>query len=143
MTPVQRDEQLVHRHLAALDGALAQVRRHAGRPLAVLSADLDERWAVERGLQVCAQNCIDIATHLATSAGHSLTDYASAIDALVPLGILDPAFAARFRAVAGFRNLLVHGYLDVDLARLHLLLNERLEDFAQFATRIRGSLNDA
>ena len=141
MTPVQRDEQLIRRHLAALDGALAQVRRHAGRPLALLSTDLDERWAVERGLQVCAQNCIDIATHLATSAGHNLTDYASAIDALVPMGILDPDFGARFRAVAGFRNLLVHGYLEVDLSRLHRLLNERLEDFVQFAAQVRGGLN--
>lgn len=122
------------------DGALAQVRRHAGRPLAILSTDLDEQWAVERGLQVCAQNCIDIATHLAASAGRNPTDYASAIDALVPMGILDPAFTARFRAVAGFRNLLVHGYLEVDLSRLHQLLNERLEDFAEFAARVQDSL---
>ena len=142
MTPLQKDEQLVRRHLSALDGALAQVRRHAGRPLALLSTDLDEQWAVERGLQVCAQNCIDIATHLAAGAGHNPTDYASAIDALVPMGILDPAFATRFRAVAGFRNLLVHGYLEVDLARLHHLLNERLEDFAEFAARVRNTLSE-
>jgi len=80
MTPARRDEQLVRRHLEALDGALAQLRRHAGHPLALLRTSLDEQWAVERGLQVCAQNCIDIATHLAASAGHSPTDYASAID---------------------------------------------------------------
>jgi hypothetical protein len=51
MTPVRRDEQLVRRHLEALDGALAQLRRHAGHPLALLNASLDEQWAVERGLQ--------------------------------------------------------------------------------------------
>jgi uncharacterized protein YutE (UPF0331/DUF86 family) len=142
MTPVERDHQLVRRHLAALDGALAQLRHHAGRPVALLTADLDERWAVERGLLVCAQNCIDMATHLAASAGHSPTDYSSAIDALVPQGILDPAFAARFRGVAGFRNLLVHGYLEVDLSRLHQLLNERLDDFVEFAARIRAALGE-
>jgi uncharacterized protein YutE (UPF0331/DUF86 family) len=142
MTPVQRDEHLVRRHLAALDGALVQLRRHAGRPLAMLKTDLDEQWAIERGLQICAQNCIDIATHLAASAGHNLTDYTSAIDALVPMKILDPAFATRFRVMAGLRNLLVHGYLEVDLSRLHQLVNERLGDFEEFAARIRGSLDE-
>ena len=142
MTPVQKDDQLVRRHLATLDSALVQLRRHTGRPLASLSTNLDEQWAVEHGLQVCAQNCIDIATHLAASAGHNPTDYSSAIDALVPMGILDPAFAARFRTVAGFRNLLVHGYLEVDLSRLHQILNERLEDFVEFAVRVRGSLHE-
>ncbi len=111
-----------------------------GQPLALLVANLDERWAVERGLLVCAQNCIDISTHLAASAGHDLRDYSSAIDSLVPMGILEPEFAARFRAVAGFRNLLVHGYLELDLSRVHRLLNDRLDDFALFADRIRRAL---
>jgi len=143
MTPVERDLQLIRRHLAALDGALTQLRRHTGRPLALLSSDLDERWAVERGLQVCAQNCIDLATHLTASAGQSPNDYGSAIDALVPLGVLDPAFASRFRAVAGFRNVLVHAYLEIDLARMHQLLNQRLDDFAKFAAEIRRALGES
>ena len=78
MTPVQRDLQLVRRHLAALDVALAQLRRHTGGPISLLTASLDERWAVERGLLVCAQNCIDVATHRAASAGQSPTDYSAA-----------------------------------------------------------------
>ncbi len=140
MTPIEKDTDLVCRHLGALDGALAQLRRHLGRPLELLSTDIDERWAVERGLQICAQNCIDIATHISASAGNSPHDYGSAIDALVPMGVLDPAFAARFRAVAGFRNLLVHGYLEVDLARMHQILNQRFDDFIEFAAQIRRSL---
>jgi uncharacterized protein YutE (UPF0331/DUF86 family) len=35
--------------------------------------------------------------------------------------------------VAGFRNVIVHGYLEVDVGMVHRLLNERLEDFAEFA----------
>jgi uncharacterized protein YutE (UPF0331/DUF86 family) len=140
MTPGQTDTELVCRHLAALDGALVQLRRHAGKPIALLRADLDEQWAVERGMQVCAQNCVDIATHLAAKAGQNPTDYASALDALVPMGILNPVFAARFRSVAGFRNLLVHGYLEIDLVRLHQALNEHLEDFIEFAACIRSAV---
>jgi len=88
---------------------------------------------VERGLQLCTQNALDIATHLAASAGRDVPDYATAIDQLSDLGVLPAGFAARFRPVAGFRNVIVHGYLDVDLRIVHRLLNDRLDDFSEFA----------
>lgn len=69
-----------------------------------------------------------------------MPDYGAAVDQLAELDILPPAFAARFRAVAGFRNVLVHGYLEVDRAMMHRLLNERLDDFAEFARRVTEHL---
>lgn len=140
MSPGQVDRALVRRHLLALDTAVAQLRRHVGKPLALLVSDLDTVWAVERGLQLCAQNALDIATHLAASAGRDAPDYAAAIDALQELGVLPAEFTARFRHVAGFRNVLVHGYLEVDRARVHALLNERLDDFGEFAGHVERFL---
>jgi uncharacterized protein YutE (UPF0331/DUF86 family) len=139
MSPGQRDPALVRRHLLALDRALQNLRRHVGRPLSALSADLDERWIIERGLQICAQAALDVATHLAAAAGRDAPDYATAIDQLGDLGVLPESFAVSFRSIAGFRNILVHAYLDVDLARMHTLLNERLEDFAEFARHVQAS----
>ncbi len=140
MIPGQVDRAVVRRHLLAIDAALQRLRRHVGKPLAALGAEPDSAWAVERGLQLCAQNALDVATHLAAGAGRDVPDYAAAIDALQALGVLPAEFAARFRPVAGFRNVLVHGYLDVDLARLHAVLNERLEDFAEFARAVEAYL---
>ena len=140
MSPGQPDVSVVRRHLLALDAALVRLRRHAGRPLATLRDDPDTQWIVERGLQLCAQNVLDIATHLAASAGHDAPDYARALDVLGDLGVLPAEFAARFRGVAGFRNVLVHGYLDVDLTRVHSLLNEHLDDFAEFARHVDAFL---
>src|SRR5262245_12664743 len=143
MTPGQHDAAIVRRHLLALDEAVQQLRRHAGRPLSVLTGESGERWAVERGLQLCAQNALDIATHLAASAGRDAPDYASAIDVLGDLGVLPPDFAARFRGIAGFRNVLVHGYLGVDVARVHQLLNAGLDDFSTFARLVQRYLDRA
>ncbi len=140
MSPGQADAAVIRRHLLALDEAVQQLQHHAGRPLAMLSSDPDERWTVERGLQLCAQNALDIATHLAASAGRDAPDYASAIDVLADLGILPAEFALRFRGVAGFRNVLVHGYLAVNLARVHALLNSGLGDFVEFARLVEEYL---
>lgn len=139
MSPGQPDPALVRRHLAALDRAVQQLRRHAGKAPEALS-DVDEAWAIERGLQLCVQNCLDLATHVAAAAGRDVPDYATAIDRLVELGVLAAEFGRRFRAIAGFRNVLVHGYLEVDPGLLHRMLNERLGDFERFALSVEAHL---
>ncbi len=140
MTPGKLDPTVAQRHLLALDAALQVLRRHQGRTVGELASQREERWIVERGLQLCAQNALDVAAHLAASRGHDVADYASAIDRLAEMGILPPDFAAGFRAVAGFRNIVVHGYLDVDIELLHRLLNEHLDDFSVFAHYIGAYL---
>jgi len=142
MSPGELDAAVVRRHLLSIDRALQTLGKHRGRSVDLLRSDREECWVVERGLQLCTQNVLDVATHLAASAGRDVPDYATAIDQLADLGVLPGEFVKRFRAVAGFRNVIVHGYLDVDLEIVHRLLNERLDDFAEFARshRIAGPL---
>ncbi|MBI5709226.1 MAG: DUF86 domain-containing protein [Candidatus Eisenbacteria bacterium] len=132
MTPGRLDAAVVRRHLLAIDEALQTLRLHQGKPIETLASDREERWVVERGLQLCTQNALDVATHLAAGAGRDVPDYGTAIDRMGELGVLPREFVARFRPIAGFRNVIVHGYLDVDLGTVHRLLNERLDDFAEF-----------
>jgi len=141
MTPGRLDAAVVRRHLLALDEALQVLRHHQGRSVEDLVSNQEERWIVERGLQLCAQNALDVATHFAASTGRDVSDYAAAIDRLAEMGILPHDFAARFRGVAGFRNIVVHGYLDIDIALLHRLLNDHLDDFAAFARHIEEYLS--
>jgi len=142
MSPGRIDAAVVRRHLLAIDEAVQTLRRHRGKPAELLATDRAERWAVERGFQLCAQNALDIATHLAASAGRDVPDYATAIDRLGEMGVLPPEFLRRFRPIAGFRNVIVHGYLAVDPDIVHRLLNEQLEDFAEFAGYIQRHLAD-
>jgi uncharacterized protein YutE (UPF0331/DUF86 family) len=141
VSPGQVDSALVRRHLLALDAAVQALRRHAGRPAEALRSDTDETWIVERGLQLCAQNCLDVATHLVASAGIDVPDYASAIERMEQIGALPAEFVRGFRGIAGFRNILVHGYLAVDLDLVHRLLNERLDDFIEFARHVERYLS--
>jgi uncharacterized protein YutE (UPF0331/DUF86 family) len=136
MTPGRPDPAVIRRHLWAIDDALRQLRRHQHGSLDDLVTDRDRRWAVERGLQLCAQNALDVATHIAAASGRDVADYATALDVLADLTVLPREFAARFRGVAGFRNVLVHGYLDLDLAVAHRLLQTGLDDFVTFAEHV-------
>ena len=143
MSPGRADSPVVRRHLAALREALANLRRHSGASPEMLHADMDLRWTVEHGLQLCAQNAIDIATHLATAAGLDAPDYASAIDRLTGMNVLPAAFGARFRRIAGFRNVLVHDYVEVDLDVVARVLDENLDDFEVFACLVERHLDES
>jgi uncharacterized protein YutE (UPF0331/DUF86 family) len=142
MSPGQLDRHSLRRHLLALDRALTQLKGHAGQSVQALIDDGDQRWAVERGLQLCTQCVLDIATHVVASAGHDAPDYASAIDELGKLGVIPAELAQRLRPLAGFRNALVHGYLDIEAERLHQVLNCHLGEVCQFVHCIEQYLAD-
>ena len=142
MTRGDPDPEVIRRHLAALREALSNLRRHAGRSAPELRADADLRWIVERGLQLCIQNALDIATHLGAASGLDSPDYATAIDRLAEIGALSPEFASRLRPMAGFRNVLVHGYLQVDLDILERVLREKLQELDEFALQVEAYLAD-
>ncbi|MEO8277345.1 MAG: HepT-like ribonuclease domain-containing protein [Thermoanaerobaculia bacterium] len=54
----------------------------------------------------------------------------------VALATLPQVFAERFRGIAGFRNVLVHGYLEVDLRIVEEMLASRLDDYREFARHL-------
>lgn len=141
MSPGRADDVVLARHLEALDSALTRLRRFSSLTPEALRADLDVQWLVEHGLRLCCQNVLDIATHLTASAGAVAPDYRGAIDGLAQLSVLPADFAAGLRGLAGFRNVLVHGYLDVDLDIVHDVLSRRLDDFARFAVLVRKWLS--
>ena len=79
MSPGRPDPLVIRRHLLALQRAVANLERHCGATTQELAANPDLAWAVERGLQLCAQNAIDLATHIAVSSGRDVPDYAAAM----------------------------------------------------------------
>ena len=54
--------------------------------------------------------------------------------------MLPADFASRLRPMAGFRNVLVHGYLQVDLGILAHVLKEKPQELDEFADRVEDHL---
>ena len=143
MTQGRPDPEIVRRHLGAMTEAIQNLRRHAGRTADELRANADLRWTVERGLQLCVQNALDIATHVVAAAGLDAPDYSTAIERLGELGVLSADFATSIRPMAGFRNVLVHGYMQVDQVVVASVLKEKLADFEEFGRCVEAYLDRA
>jgi uncharacterized protein YutE (UPF0331/DUF86 family) len=128
-------KEVLDERIAFLRSTVARLREAAHRDL---SAEWDQ-WALERGLQIAAQALFDIGNHVLAGAFSARPkDYAEIAPELVRRGVIAKELATRLQGLAGFRNLLVHEYVELDPMRVRALLNTRLDDFADFADANRG-----
>jgi len=101
-----------------------------------------ERAATERFFQMAIESVIDICSMIISHEDLDRPDeYRKTITLLADAGILDEKFAENFSQIAGFRNILVHQYADVDLDILYQFLQNRLKDFDKFARQIASYLD--
>lgn len=107
-----------------------------------LRGGLRDAWAVERGLQLAAEISFDIGNHiLSAHFGISARDYEDILARLGEVGVLDAALHDRLKGLGGFRNVLVHGYLKIDAARVLEALRRAPADFGDFARAVRAWLD--
>ncbi|MCC4771760.1 DUF86 domain-containing protein [Methanosarcina sp. DH2] len=99
-----------------------------------LEFDYEKRSAIERNFQLAVESAIYLGEIIISEEGFERPqDYESVFLVLGRHSILPEAFAERFASAAGFRNMLVHRYEEVDPGVLEEFLTERLGDFEEFA----------
>ncbi len=93
---------------------------------------------IERNLEVTAQSVIDIANRIISIEGlEKPIDYYDAIMRLGEAGILPLKFAKKLAPIAGFRNILVHDYLDINWDEVYNNLHQ-LHDISKFIKQIKA-----
>lgn len=100
----------------------------------------DERVnaAAERHLQVAIQACIDIANHIVASLGieRPMKDTAEVFSSLEQEKFIPKRFVETMTKMTGYRNVLVHDYLEVDRHITYQNIQKRLPDLSKFAKYI-------
>lgn len=110
--------------------------------LEALRTDKVLRRFVERTLQVAAECCLDLGNHIISARGlREPSGNRDVIRVLEEEGVLDPALAAKMSAMAGFRNVIVHGYARVDVEIVHAIVTRDVEDLHAFGRAIRSWLD--
>lgn len=85
--------------------------------------------------------CIDAAQHVVADLGLAVpATNADSFRSLAGAGILEPDLAATMAGAVGFRNVLVHGYAEVDDTRVVDNL-DRLDDLSRFVTAMTALLD--
>jgi uncharacterized protein YutE (UPF0331/DUF86 family) len=128
------DEGVLRRRLDALLQYLELLRPFAAVSRDEFVRDPRQHDLAERYLHLAAECALDIANHVIADAGFEAPEtYRAAFEILERHGVIDSDLARRLQAWAGFRNILVHGYLDVDHGLSWDALTRDLGDLRQLA----------
>jgi uncharacterized protein YutE (UPF0331/DUF86 family) len=130
------DAEILRLRLRELDRRIVALREARDEGRERFLADPRLRAAVERHLQLALQSAIDAAAHVvAEDFPESPSTYREVFELLARHGVLDEGLASRLGRAAGLRNLLVHGYLELDPERIWASLGG-LEDLVALAERL-------
>jgi len=136
------DPELVAKKLAFIETCVAELRRLANPE--IIETDIREERFVEHTLQMAIQAAQDVASHIVSDErmGEPRTNR-ELFDLLARNGWLDEPEAALLGNMVGFRNILVHGYGDVDLSIVRDVLENHLDELLQFAAVVRAKLPES
>jgi uncharacterized protein YutE (UPF0331/DUF86 family) len=123
----------------------ASVLRHLDRVAAHLPADPADLTPLSTAtdtvvlhLWQAVQVVIDLGVSTCVRLGlGSPPTYGDAFRRLAVAGVLDDGLAARLAGAAGFRNLIVHAYADLDLQRVHAIATSGPADLRAFLAALR------
>ena len=127
------DPVVVRRRLRAIERSLRILRSLRARGRDAFLSDEVVQDRAERHAQLLAQACADTALHILAGTGSAAPEtYAEALSALSGAGVIPLLVGARLADAVRLRNILVHGYLDIDHGRLfdELAWIEQTEEFA-------------
>ncbi len=87
----------------------------------------------ERYLQLAIQAVLDISHHIVADSDLPLpADSRSLFELLARQKVISKTLSVKLAAMAGFRNILVHEYLEIDRHRVYRALTTDLRDFESF-----------
>lgn len=131
---------------------LAELRRHLDH-LRALKPRVTDRQALERDLSLhndvlfsllmVAQLVIDIAGELSARRGDRFEDYTGAVHNLARDESFPAELVSELERLPGFRNVVIHEYVALDLDRVVEALGrlEPIEQFFEIARRLEGAQN--
>jgi uncharacterized protein YutE (UPF0331/DUF86 family) len=128
------DVEMIQERLARLERFTEELTKYRELTREEFTNELTTQLAIERLLQLLTQIVIDIAAHIVSETSRNRPkDYEESIGMLGDVGVLPKPFAKSIKPMAGFRNILVHSYMEIDESKVYDNIQRALEDFPLFA----------
>ena len=134
------DRGLVAKKLARIVTCLHELRTMAS--VDRLRDDVREKRFVEHTLQIAIQSALDVASHIASDQrlGEPETNRAL-FQLLARTDVISTDLSHRLAEMAGFRNVLVHGYDDVQVQIVEDVVRNHLGDLDEFVASVKRALD--
>jgi uncharacterized protein YutE (UPF0331/DUF86 family) len=129
-------------HLRELDESLKDWQRYQSISLEDLKRDRDKRNMVLHAMLVSIQSAIDVATYLIAEKGLGKpVTYRETFEIMGQSGLIPEELAEELSDLAGFRNVLVHIYWQLDLDQVYGILKSDLKTLKSFLEEVKRLLD--
>lgn len=129
-------------HIRELDESLKDWQRYQSISLEDLKRDRDKRNMVLHAMLVSIQSAIDVATYLIAEKGLGKpVTYRETFEIMGQSGLIPEGLAEELSDLAGFRNVLVHIYWQLDLDQVYGILQSDLKTLESFLENIKRLLD--
>ena len=133
---------LIEQKLESLRRALRRIKDKCPVDAKGLAEDVDAQDILTLNLSRAVQICVDVATHLISSAELSPPNtMGQAFDVLATSGVIKEELATRMKKAVGFRNIAVHSYEAINWEIVHAIASKHLSDFEDFAKAVVQAKN--
>jgi uncharacterized protein YutE (UPF0331/DUF86 family) len=135
-------QETIEQRLKELDEILQELGKYRGVDLESLRREVGQRWILERGLIAAATIIFDVADHiLAGHFGVYAETYEESLAALRDRAVISEEVYREIKGLGGFRNILVHRYLDINPDEVFESFQKGLVVFPEFAREILAWLD--
>jgi uncharacterized protein YutE (UPF0331/DUF86 family)/predicted nucleotidyltransferase len=133
--------EVVVQRLQELSTVLAELSKYQDKTEAEINASLSLRWIIKRGLIAAANLLFDVADHILTRHfGIYPQTYEDSLHLLKEAGVLSPELYQQLKGLGGFRNILVHEYVKIDISELRRGFSTAFQTFPAFSAQIQDWL---
>ena len=123
--------------IGAFERQMARIREKRELGLSEFLADPDRQESILFNLQMAIQNCIDVAAHIVSEEGLGIAGSTNELFYfLEENGVINALLTEKMTRAVGFRNLLVHEYIGLDLQVVYRVAREDIVDLEVFMQTI-------
>lgn len=138
----QIKKQVINIRLEKLRDYIKQLESYKSLDYIEFCENQDKHYAVERILELAIQVVLDIGSHiLSVGFNESFSEYKEVMCKLGQKKVIDKKLSVNLVNAAGFRNILIHAYLTIDMEEVYRSLKDDVKDFKKFIKQILDFLN--
>lgn len=135
------DEKGIIDHLRELNDSVKDWERYQSISLEELHTDRDKRNMILHAMLISIQSAIDITNHIiADKRLRKPSTYRESFEILYEEGLIPKILSEKLSDLAGFRNILVHIYLRLDIDAVFEVLQQDLGVLKEFERAVKRLL---
>ncbi len=126
-------DNIILSKLTSMERCLARVEEEYQASGKDLEHDILRQDSIVLNLQRACEQCIDTGQRIIRTKKLGLpNEYREIFELLAKNNIISEDLSKKLQLMVGFRNVAIHEYQQLDLARLKKIIEVRLQDFREF-----------